>query len=174
MSGMNSNNRLSITSFDGQQSLLSAINRFVQAVDAMDDVVMIPCRLRDIPVDSVAVPNVREVNNNKAVIPAANLNGDLYNFYVMLHAIRSEIIAGPKTYDDERNIDNFTDDTFNEADPISENARKTAASFRYHLRGLFGLLHQMTETAKFLSSRYEKEITSTQTDVSTSVSSFNM
>jgi hypothetical protein len=170
---MNNNNisRL-ITAFDGQQSLLSAINRFVQAVDAMDDVVMIPCRLRDIPVETVSTPNVREENNNKAVISTSHLNGDLYHFYVMLHAIRSEIIAGPKSLEQE-NMDNFTEDKFNENDPINENARKTAALFRHHLRGLFGLLHQMTETSQVLSSRYEKEVSSAQTETS-SVSSFNM
>jgi hypothetical protein len=132
----------------------------------MDDAVMIPCRLRDIPVDTVAIPNVREVNNNKAVIPSVHLSGDLYQFYVMLHAIRSEITAGPNI---EEEVNNMADDQASESD----NARKTASSFRYHLRGLFGVLHQMTETAKMLSSRYEREVSSTQNGIS-SVSSFNM
>lgn len=169
---MNNFSRNRNLAVDGQ-SLLSAINRFVQAVDAMDDTVMIPCRLRDIMVDTIAVPNVREENNNKAVVPAMSLNGDLYHFYVMLHAIRSEIIAGPNINKDEHNIDSFTDDKINENDPISENAKKTAASFRYHLRGLFGVLHQLTETAKLLSTRYEREVSSAQNGVS-SISSFNM
>ncbi|CAL1547206.1 unnamed protein product [Lymnaea stagnalis] len=174
MSGMGNNGRRRTNpSIDGQQSLLTAINRFVQAVDLMDDTVMIPCRLRDIPVESIPVPCIEEENNNKAVIPAIPVSGDLYHFYAMLHAIRSEITAGPlPNLNDEEQNDN-TDDSVDGDDPIGENARKTAAAFRYHLRGLFGLLHQMTETAKFLSSRYEREVTSTQNGIS-SVSSFNM
>uniref|UniRef100_A0A0B7AS55 Uncharacterized protein n=1 Tax=Arion vulgaris TaxID=1028688 RepID=A0A0B7AS55_9EUPU len=86
----------------------------------MDDTVMIPCRLRDIPVDTVVIPNVREENNNKAVLPTVNLNGDLYQFYVMLHAIKSEIIAGSNKTTEE----SFTDDQVNESDPVNDAARK--------------------------------------------------
>ncbi|KAI8743728.1 mid1-interacting protein 1-B [Biomphalaria glabrata] len=167
----NINRRRSTPSTDGQQSLMTAINRFVQAVDLMDDTVMIPCRLRDIPVESIPIPCLQEENNNKAVIPAIPVSGDLYHFYAMLHAIRSEIIAGPLPIVDDDQSDN-TDDSVDESDPIGENAKKTAAAFRYHLRGLFGLLHQMTETAKYLSNRYEREVTC-HNGIS-SVSSFNM
>ncbi|GFO48823.1 mid1-interacting protein 1a [Plakobranchus ocellatus] len=173
MSGLSNSSRRSSLAIDGQQSLLNAIKNFVQAVDTMDETVMIPCRLRDIPVDnsSVAVSTSPEVNNNKAVIPTYQVNGDLYNFYAMLHAIRKEITVGPNL-NDEESIEN-SDENMNENDPSNENARKTAAAFRYHLRGLFGLLHQMTETAKVLSSRYEKEVSSTQSGIS-SVSSFSL
>lgn len=171
MSGFNNNSRRSSLAIDGQQSLLNAIKNFVQAVDSMDETVMIPCRLRDIPVESVAAATP-EVNNNKAVISTHQLNGDLYNFYVMLHAIRKEITVGPNINDEESNNED-SDDSVNENDPSNENARKTAAAFRYHLRGLFGILHQMTETAKVLSSRYEREVSSTQSGIS-SVSSFSL
>ncbi|GFS25299.1 Mid1-interacting protein 1 [Elysia marginata] len=171
MSGFNSNSRRSSLAIDGQQSLLHAIKNFVQAVDSMDETVMIPCRLRDIPVDTVA-DTAPEVNNNKAVISTHQLNGDLYNFYVMLHAIRKEITVGPNLNDEESNNED-SDDSISENDPSNENARKTAAAFRYHLRGLFGILHQMTETAKVLSSRYEREVSSTQSGIS-SVSSFSL
>jgi len=170
MSGMNINSRS--ISAESQQSLLTALNRFVKAVENMDDTVMIPCKLRDIPIESL--PNILEENNNsKAVIPAHHLNGDLYHFYAMLQALRSEIIAGPQSQSEEEVCDNDEISTDRDQDPIHESARKTASTFRFHLQGLFGLLHQMTETAKFLSSRYETEVTSAQSGIS-SVSSFNM
>ncbi|KAH9514689.1 hypothetical protein Btru_023312 [Bulinus truncatus] len=109
----NLNRRRSSPSADGQQSLLTAINRFVQAVDLMDDTVMIPCRLRDIPVESIPVPYLQEENNNKAVVPSIPVSGDLYHFYAMLHAIRSEIIAGPTPHVDDDQSDN-TDDSVDE------------------------------------------------------------
>lgn len=175
MSGMNSNLRTT-ASTDSSHSLLTAIHRFVQAVDTMDDTVMIPCRLRDIPVDGI---NLSEENNNttttKAVVPAVPVSGDLYHFYSMLQAIRKEIVAGPSSEedDDDSCLSCETDSSDDNGNNESENAKKTATAFRYHLRGLFGLLHQMTETAKYLSSRYETEISPSQNGV-TSVSSFNM
>ncbi|KAK3727283.1 hypothetical protein RRG08_049906 [Elysia crispata] len=65
MSGLNNNSRRSSLAIDGQQSLLNAIKNFVQAVDSMDETVMIPCRLRDIPVESVS-PAVPENRHDKA------------------------------------------------------------------------------------------------------------
>lgn len=164
---MNSNLRLSA---DNSQSLLTAIHKFVQAVDIMDDTVMIPCRLRDVPIDL----KLKEENNNKAVVPAIPMSGDLYHFYAMLQAIRKEIVAGPSASSDgEESLDSESDLSDDNGNNDNEQAKKTATAFRYHLRGLFGLLHQMTETAKYLSSRYETEISPSQNAIS-SVSSFNM
>ena len=167
---MNANNRINkVSSTSDNQSLLNAINKFVQAVETMDDTVMIPCKLRDIPIEGLP-QEIEENNNSKAIVPANALNGDLYHFYAMLQAIRSEIAAGPKS---EEEVNDNDEISTAEIDPIQEQARATASRFRHHLRGLFGVLHQMTETAKLLSSRYEKEVSSAQSGIA-SVSSFNM
>lgn len=143
---------------NNQQSLLSALNRFVQAVNAMDDTVMIPCRLRDMEVDGK--PEITVENNNRTVVPTLPAGADLYSFYSMLNAIREEIISGPKP--------GSTEDASKEGENDKDNnSRKTAAAFRHHLRGLFDLLHHLTETATYLSSRYENDVSPTS-----SVSSF--
>ncbi|XP_076436050.1 mid1-interacting protein 1A-like [Babylonia areolata] len=146
----------------GQQSLLTALNRFVLAVNAMDDIVMIPSRLRDL---EVTVPEMQEENNNisddKAVaIPSFRSGMDLYRCFSMLHVIRDEIIDGSKEEEDQSGASGeVEDDSENDETAAS---RKTANMFRYHLRGLFRLLHQLTATAQYLGSRYERDVTQNQ------------
>ncbi|XP_046550737.1 mid1-interacting protein 1A-like [Haliotis rubra] len=148
------------SSDSNQQSLLAALNRFVQAVNAMDDTVMIPCRLRDMEV--TARPEITVENNNKAVLPTLPAGADLYSFYSMLNAIKQEIITGPPA-----GVSEEATKEESESDDNGNNSRKTAAAFRHHLKGLFDLLHHLTETARYLSSRYENDVTQTS-----SVSSF--
>ncbi|XP_041355145.1 mid1-interacting protein 1A-like [Gigantopelta aegis] len=154
-----------------QQSLLTALSRFVQAVDAMDDAVMIPSKLRDMEVLHIDDDIIREVNNNnssssnsnntKALLPALPAGADMYSFYSMLNAVKSEIITGPSNETADENCDSTA------ADDAVVNVRKTAQAFRHHLSGLFDVLHQMTETAKYLKCRYETEVTQSSSKVST-------
>jgi hypothetical protein len=148
----------------GQQSLLTALNRFVTAVNAMDEVVMIPSRLRDL--ETAPVPFATQDSNNNSstnssqavAIPSNHTGMDLYRCYSMLHAIRDQIIDGPRPEEDEQTAENGGDDD----DDETTASRKTANMFRYHLRGLFGLLHQLTNTAQYLGSRYERDVSQSQ------------
>lgn len=146
------------TDIIGQQSLLTALNRFVNAVNAMDDIVMIPSRLRDL---DVSEPEIIDGENNNQVValPSIHSGTDLYRCFSMLHAIRDEIIDGSKS-DEDIELSAASGD-INDDDTTAA-SRKTANLFRYHLRGLFGLLHQLTATAKYLGSRYERDVAQTQ------------
>ena len=72
----------STTDVVGQQSLLTALNRFVTAVNAMDDIVMIPSRLRDL--ETTAVPELAEENNNNDQTVAVPLHWVRYGSLPML------------------------------------------------------------------------------------------
>ncbi|KAK6195595.1 hypothetical protein SNE40_000993 [Patella caerulea] len=138
-----------------QQSLLSALYKFVQAVKNMDEAVMIPSKLRDMEVvESTGV--LSEENNNKALVPCIPAGSDLYSFYSMLNAVKHEIISGPARDGEFCELEDNADDS----------SKKTAAAFRHHLQGIFGLLHQLTETANFLSHRYEGEVTQNSGSIS--------
>ncbi|PVD18541.1 hypothetical protein C0Q70_21090 [Pomacea canaliculata] len=151
----------------GQQSLLTALNRFVNAVNTMDDIVMIPSRLKDLEVASHDISG--EENNNQSVaIPSIQSGTDLYRCFSMLHAIRDEIIDGPQSEDDN---DAAAAAGETSEDDTTAASRKTANMFRYHLRGLFHLLHQLTATAKYLGSRYERDVAQTQNQ---NVSTFSL
>ena len=155
----------STTDIVGQQSLLTALNRFVTAVNAMDDIVMIPSRLRDL--ETPAVPQLAEENNNDqaVAVPSIQSGMDLYRSFSMLHAIRDEIIDGSKDEEDQSGASG--DVSEGDSDDETAASRKTASMFRYHLRGLFGLLHQLTATAQYLGSRYERDVAQTRPTLST-------
>lgn len=155
----------STTDVVGQQSLLTALNRFVSAVNAMDEIVMIPSRLRDLEAASVPEILAGDDNNNSAnktvAIPSTHTGMDLYRCFSMLHAIRDEIIDGSRP-DDEDQSNGLSGEAGEEVDDEAAASRKTANMFRYHLRGLFSLLHQLTATAQYLGSRYERDVSQNQ------------
>ncbi|XP_014782382.1 mid1-interacting protein 1A [Octopus bimaculoides] len=108
---------------------------------------------------------------------------NLYNFYSMLKAIKQEVTCGnleddclesptEQDRDQDQEVDSTsTMDISDEDDCASvgsnssgseELPRNVANSFKFHLRGLFNLLQDFTETAKYLSHRYENEVGSSQ------------
>ena len=147
-----------------RQSLLTTLNAFVEEVNTMNDKVMVPCRLRDMQF-AENTTEYSEDNNNMSVLPASDCKGEtLYSYYAMINAVKNEILSGhghedtPEKSDSEMesSSDNDSDDGANDA------ARKTAEAFRHHLQGLFGLLHQLTNTAKVLGNTYEDQVGGTK------------
>lgn len=154
----------------GQQSIIKALNRFVKAVNVMDQTVMIPSRLRDMDVtvslksDGVKIPV--ENNNELAILPAVGTqHANLYGFYTMLHAIKHELVSGGPIDDSEDGAHEGgvhggggggeSGESVNSEDSDS---LPTAAAFRYHLTSLLGMLRQMTATANYLTTRYEHDV----------------
>lgn len=148
---------------DRKQSLMSVLNNFVAAVDTMDDRVMIPSRLRDMETGS-GRPKIETVeeNNNMSVLPVSAGRGeDLYNYYVMLNAVKTELMSGKAistNAEQEREGSEMDSDFSDSDDGVKDTARKTAEAFRHHLQGLFGLLNELTDSAKFLGDVYEDNV----------------
>lgn len=148
------------------QSLMSVLNKFVETVNTMDERVMVPSRLRDMELNPNSNMEPKEENNNMSVLPFTSQKGeDLYNHFVMINAIKNEILSGKghrsishktvtETYSDG-DSDTLSDDS---DDSTGDAAGKIAHAFRHHLQGLFGLLHQLTDTAKFLGDAYEDQV----------------
>lgn len=137
-----------------KQSIMNIINKFVGAVDAMDEKVMIPSKLKDMPSENNSM-DTSEENNNMELLPTSSEGQDLYSYYVMLNTIKKEIVSGNISEVDDTGSECSGDDS---DDSYTDNARATAAAFRHHLQGLFGLLHQLTHTAKFLGEKYENGV----------------
>lgn len=155
-------NDLSVTTSNGdngQESLLAALNKFVQAVDSMDDAVMIPNRLKDMEVSASNRPEIKEENNNKALIPFVKQGTDLYSFYSLLKTVKTDLTVGPHNVTQSAVLSDSEEAQEGEYENITQDsAKKTAAVFRHHLTGIFRLLHQMTDTANYLTNRYESEV----------------
>lgn len=134
------------------QSLLTVLNKFVQAVNVMDDTVMIPSRLKDMEMGSKN-PEIREENNNMALMPIMNPGTDLYSFYKLLNSIKKEIISGSPGAVEEKAVTSSD----SEDDTSNDSSNQTAELFRHHLQGLYNVMDQLTNTAKALTDKYETE-----------------
>lgn len=152
---------MALNSDDGKvQSLISALNKFVEAVDTMDETVMIPSRLRDLDIPASTSSEINTHNNNMAILPFGTNRSDMYSFYLMLNAIKQELVSGYRNADEPTECSPKVEGsaTASNTDNHSEQARKTATAFRYHIRGIFTLLKQLTGTANYLTQTYENDI----------------
>uniref|UniRef100_T1JFY3 Mid1-interacting protein 1 n=1 Tax=Strigamia maritima TaxID=126957 RepID=T1JFY3_STRMM len=148
-----------------QQSILSGMDRFVQAVDNMDDVIMVPSRLLDM--------SSSENNENSATAaPSAVVNTDLYSFYNMLNSVKTELIWGAANGSEvsqkrrmstvslcsDSDVESESSAEFDSGIDVDEKSSRIATTFRQHLSGLFDSLHMLTESADYLTSRYQEEV----------------
>ncbi|RWS00375.1 Mid1-interacting protein-like protein [Dinothrombium tinctorium] len=170
-----------------QQSILSAMDRFVKTVNNMNATVLVPSKLRDMDVTGHKVTNV----------PPALANTDLYSFFLMLNDVKKELLWGPGTAasavatmafsgsdrcttrevkhvrqpsDDslgslgstasssDPETDSDVDSMITDRDSIDEHTSHLAAAFRHHLQGLHTILHQLADSADYLLSRYQEDI----------------
>ncbi|CAI5772410.1 Hypothetical predicted protein [Podarcis lilfordi] len=156
-------------SYSQKHSLFNAMNRFIGAVNNMDQTVMVPSLLRDVPL-------LLEELDAGGGEPEASLtpNGgaycscrDMYSHYVLLKSIRNDIEwgvlqqaseeaasrkkeklnGGPGAVDISRGLP--------EDEEVEEDLEK---QFHYHLSGLHTVLSKLTRKANVLTNRYKQEI----------------
>ncbi|XP_032412240.1 mid1-interacting protein 1-like [Xiphophorus hellerii] len=141
-------------SYNQKNSLFTAMSRFIGAVNNMDQTVMVPSLLRDVPLedgeDLKAPVSVPESAPESA--PSTNgyfqPDGDMYSSYVLLKSIRNDMEWG--VLGDER--------------PKAEAERGEAGDddlekqFHFHLNGLQAVLSKLTLKANTLTNRYKEEI----------------
>ncbi|XP_069936376.1 mid1-interacting protein 1A isoform X2 [Cherax quadricarinatus] len=107
------------------QSILCAMDRFVKAVNNMNETVMVPCRLLDVDVD--------HVKTSQKVPTLLRGGGNPYNFYTVLNSVKNDLIWGPTSNDDD-DSDNSTVST-----PVTNTARwsdqSSTVSSTGHVKG---------------------------------------
>ncbi|KAK2819516.1 hypothetical protein Q7C36_021162 [Tachysurus vachellii] len=138
-----------------KNSLFSAMTRFIGAVNNMDQTVMVPSLLRDVPLDDAAGGEVKSparaagAGNAVHPVPAAYFRtGDMYGYYVLLKSIRNDIEWGVLQGDERRK------------DParLEPDGEDLEQLFRFHLNGLHVVLGELTRKANTLTNRYKQEI----------------
>ncbi|KAM4701259.1 mid1-interacting protein 1 [Discoglossus pictus] len=136
--------------YNQKYSLFNAMNRFIGAVNNMDQTVMVPSLLRDLPLD---MEGKDEVHNG-----ATNYyhRRDMHSYYILLKSIRNDVEWGVLQGDD-RKKDKLTsiDITRLEDADGEEDLEK---QFHYHLYGLHTVLNKLTRKANILTNRYKEEI----------------
>ncbi|XP_041715392.1 mid1-interacting protein 1-B [Coregonus clupeaformis] len=144
-------------SYNQKNSLFNAMNRFIGAVNNMDQTVMVPSLLRDVPLDEE-----EEVKTISPIMTASNgsatyfQDGDMYNYYVLLKSIRNDIEWGVLQADDRRTEKMGV--TALDISRIESDDDDLEKQFHYHLTGLHTVLSKLTRKANTLTNRYNQEI----------------
>ncbi|XP_019966024.1 mid1-interacting protein 1-B-like [Paralichthys olivaceus] len=130
-----------------RKSLFNTMNRFIGAVNNMDQTVMVPSLLRDVPLDDVG--DVKTVTDDTASNGSAcfQQDADMYSSYVLLKSIRSVMEWGVLQGDGrgKERVGESEDDDLEK-------------QFHFHLNGLHAVLSKLTRKANTLTNRYKEEI----------------
>ncbi|XP_015243850.1 mid1-interacting protein 1-like [Cyprinodon tularosa] len=142
-----------------KHSLLNVMHRFIAAANNMDETIMVPSLLRDVPLEEQAN------NNNEEPQVSSNKQRDMYEHYLLLKSIKNdmewgllkrEMSSGASFL--EIAVKQEEEQSSMKGDlPVEDNA-DLEHQFHYHLRGLFGVLSKLTLQADHLTNRYKREI----------------
>ncbi|XP_028255655.1 mid1-interacting protein 1-B-like [Parambassis ranga] len=135
-------------SHNQKKSLFNTMNRFIVAVNNMDQTVMVPSLLRDVPLDDA---EALKGGGTAAADgrPYFQPDRDMYSSYVRLKSIRNDIEWGV-LQGDERRRERAEVSRLEEDDLEKQ--------FHFHLSGLNTVLSKLTHKADTLTSRYKEEI----------------
>ncbi|XP_034418212.1 mid1-interacting protein 1-B [Cyclopterus lumpus] len=154
-------------SYIQKNSLFNSMNRFIGAVNNMDQTVMLPSMLRDVPLEED-----REMSSLKS----DEDEGDMYSYYQLLKSIRSDIELGVRcAAADERRKESMAISRMNSSASIASSVSLSSSEeddeedeeeededlqkqVQYHLTGLQGVLSKLTLQANFLTKRYKQEV----------------
>lgn len=145
-----------------KHSLINVMHRFIAAANNMDETIMVPSLLRDVPLEEQAASEAVESNNNEP--PCPNKQRDMYEHYLLLKSIKNDMEWGLL----KREMSSGA--SFLEMAVKQEEQQRVTGElllddnsdlehqFHYHLRGLFGVLSKLTLQADHLTNRYKREI----------------
>lgn len=168
-------------SSSNNQSILGVMKNFIEAVNDMDETVLIPSRLMDMQPDTTTNSTTTTKDSTKpttttsegsknSVVSSTQPPPNLHAYYTMLKAVKTELVRGPsQSDDDEDNLsdldnasDSGTEELIVEGAPESPDQKQlsqaTARAFREHLNGLFNVLEQLTGMTQSLTSKYQTEL----------------
>lgn len=160
-------------SYSQKHSLFNAMNRFIGAVNNMDQTVMVPSLLRDVPLllDELDAGGGGGGGGELAPqLPPATPDAyfsrrDMYSHYVLLKSIRNDIewgVVQPPAGEEGggRKKDKLGGADISrglgEGDALEE--EDLEKQFHYHLSGLHSVLSKLTRKANVLTNRYKQEI----------------
>lgn len=162
--------QISSDSASNKHSLINVMHRFIAAANNMDETIMVPSLLRDVPLEEQAAASQAEANNNNNnnEPPCPNKQRDMYEHYLLLKSIKNDMEWGllkremssgasflemaVKQEEQQQQSSPITGDLLPDDNADLEH------QFHYHLRGLFGVLSKLTMQADHLTNRYKREI----------------
>jgi len=126
--------------------LLLALMRYSAAVKHMEQTVLLPSLLRDVPSEQLWDGEVGRVEEEEEEEEEES-SQDLYQSYLTLKAIQTAVEIGLVPLDDNRQSAKSLG-----PEPLGEAGKE--ALFHFHLRGLFSVLAHLTEKSQSLTDKY--------------------
>lgn len=123
-----------------RNSLLLSLKRYSAAVHNMEQTVLIPSLLREVPSDDVL--------DQDAAIEDTK---DLYECYLMLKAIRNTVDCGLVSPHDDTKVRGQAA-LHKTLEPLLDADPETV--FQFHLRGLFSVMSHLTNSTQNLTAKY--------------------
>ncbi|CAI5652584.1 unnamed protein product [Oreochromis niloticus] len=143
--------QISSDSVGNKHSLINVMHRFIAAANNMDETIMVPSLLRDMPLDE------QQANNNNEP-PCSNKQRDMYEHYLLLKSIKNDMEWGLLKREVSSGA-SFLEMAVKQEEQqavkgdihVDDNA-DLQHQFHYHLRGLFGVLSKLTMQADHLTN----------------------
>lgn len=123
-----------------RNSLLLALRRYSSSVSNMEQTILLPSLLRDVPTD--------EVWDSEAAEESCQ---DLYGTYLMLKAIRNTVESGLTPLDDHKTKNSSV--LAKTLEPLLNTDPE--ALFCFHLKGLFSVMNDLTKKSHSLTEKYK-------------------
>jgi len=156
--------QINIDPASNKHSLLNMMHRFIAAANNMDETIMVPSLLRDVPLEGQTSAQVETNNNVVGLQQCPNKQRDMYEHYLLLKSIKNDMEWGLLKREMSSGA-TFLEMAVKQEEkqpvtgdfPLDDNS-DLEDQFHYHLRGLFGVLSKLTVQADNLTCRYKREI----------------
>lgn len=165
--------QISSDSAANKHSLINVMHRFIAAANNMDETIMVPSLLRDMPLEEQAASQTEPNNNNNNynnhhhpdnddVQCPSKQQRDMYEHYLLLKSMKNDMEWGLLKREMSSGA-SFLEMAVKQEE--QQQQKKTLddnvdleRQFHFHLRGLFGVLSKLTLQADHLTNRYKREI----------------
>ncbi|XP_051514627.1 mid1-interacting protein 1-like [Myxocyprinus asiaticus] len=143
-----------------KHSLLNVMNRFMAAANNMNETIMVPSLLRDVPLEEQDSQTPFS-HNNEPSLPSKQR--DMYEHYLLLKSIKNDMEWGLLKREMGGSA-SFLEMAVKQEGPQqqvkgdAEDGSDLEGQFHYHLHGLFAVLSKLTVQADHLTNRYKREI----------------
>ncbi|XP_029942086.1 mid1-interacting protein 1-B-like [Salarias fasciatus] len=153
-------------SYNQKNSLFNAMNRFIGAVNNMDQTVMVPNLLRDVPLTDGDDLKANGTGPGPGPSPGPSpgpadgyfqRDSDMYGSYILLKSIRDDIEWGV-LQGDERRREKAAAAAAEVTHAAVAGEDDLEKQFHFHLHGLHMVLSKLTLRANTLTSRYKEEV----------------
>lgn len=121
-----------------RSSVLLALRRYSTAVHKMEQTILLPSLLRDVPYD------------NDPDCEATDHSMDLHEYYLLLKTIKNTVEIGLVPHEDAKDKSHAA--LHKGLEPLLE--AEPEALFHFHLRGLFTVMATLTKKSQNLTEKY--------------------